>query len=574
MHQKILIYQLFPRLFGNRNTALIPYGSIEQNGSGKFSDISEKALESIADLGFTHIWYTGIPEHATATDYHTLGISPDNPAVVKGRAGSPYAIKDYYDVDPDLASHQEKRMDEFLQLMERTHKNGLKIIIDFVPNHVARNYFSDHLPEGHQQIGKYDDPSEAFLPDNNFYYFPGKRFIVPQEAIQQCAHYTDLLKIRPFYEYPAKASGNNCFTPSPSFNDWYETAKLNYGIDFRNTKETHFQPIPSLWKKMLDILNFWVELGVDGFRCDMAEMVPVEFWSWVIPKIKTSNKIVLFIAEIYNPAQYDTYIHCGKFDFLYDKVGLYDALRALTEGHGTVTAITAAWQQLGGNDHHMLRFMENHDEQRIASRFFAGDPFKGLPAMVVATLLHQGPVLVYNGQELGEPGDSHAGFSGDDGRTTIFDYWSMPAVQRWNNKGAFNEEALEEKEKALRRYYKALLQLCNTHPSIASGEFYDLLWLNPHLEKQRIYAFLRHTKNEILCVVASFLPALCNTSITIAPHACEACGIPEAKTLSMQQCFPPGKNNVSRITRNNSEFVLPVEIPPYGASVFLITRVK
>src|ERR1700712_5334449 len=98
--EKLIIYQLLPRLYGNTKQVNKFYGSIEENGVGKFNDINEKALQEIKKMGFTHVWFTGVIEHATMTDYSAYVIKPDDPDIVKGRAGSPYAIKDYYDVDP------------------------------------------------------------------------------------------------------------------------------------------------------------------------------------------------------------------------------------------------------------------------------------------------------------------------------------------------------------------------------------------------------------------------------------------------------------------------------------------
>ena len=176
---KLIIYQLLPRLFGNTNTTNRVWGTLADNGSGTFADINDAALESIKTLGATHIWYTGVLEHATMTDYSAQGITPDDPAVVKGRAGSPYAIKDYYDVVPDFAESVPDRMAEFEALVARTHAHGLKVIIDIVPNHVARQYQSDAKPAGVPDLGEDDDVRQAFSTQNNFYYLPGTAFVPP-----------------------------------------------------------------------------------------------------------------------------------------------------------------------------------------------------------------------------------------------------------------------------------------------------------------------------------------------------------------------------------------------------------
>ena len=378
-NNKIVIYQIFTRLFGNEEVRNEYNGTIEQNGCGKMDAITNQALHDIKKLGATHVWYTGVIAHASQTDYSAYGMPANHPSVVKGKAGSPYAIRDYYDIDPDLAVDVEKRMEEFEKLVKRTHDNGLKVIIDFVPNHVARQYHSIAKPLGVHDLGADDDNTKAFSPDNNFYYVPGT----------QLGGEVDLNDpVRGMYiEKPAKATGNNRFDAWPNKNDWYETVKLNYGVDYMNYTGNHFDPVPDTWKKMRDILLFWSSKGIDGFRCDMAEMVPCEFWGWVIPQIKQKHAKLTFIAEVYNPNEYRNYIHNGHFDYLYDKVGLYDTLRALTCGYASATAITGCWQSVNDIQSHMLNFLENHDEQRIASEFFAGDARKALPALIVSACM-------------------------------------------------------------------------------------------------------------------------------------------------------------------------------------------
>ena len=435
MKEKIFIYQVLPRLFGNGNTLNRENGTLAENGVGKLSSFDNKTLTEIKKMGFTHIWYTGLLEHASKTDYSSYGIPKDHPDVVKGNAGSPYAIRDYYDISPDLADMVENRIAEFEQLVERSHKNGLKVIIDFVPNHVARQYHSDVKPTKVKDFGVEDDLSVVFDPDNNFYYLPDQKLEL-QFPVQQGES--------AYEEFPARATGNDCFTNRPTVNDWYETVKLNYGVDYEHGKTNCFTPVPDTWLKMRDILLYWTAKGIDGFRCDMAEMVPVEFWNWVIPKVKTKNKALLFIAEVYNPSQYHNYVHWGLFDYLYDKVDLYDTLRDVICNHKPTSEITFCWQRLDGLQSKMLNFLENHDEQRIASDFFIGDPFKAVPGMIVAAIMNVNPVMIYFGQELGEKGMDKEGFSGLDGRTTIFDYWSVDSIRNWRNDGAFGNSGLTE----------------------------------------------------------------------------------------------------------------------------------
>ena len=505
---KPIIYQLLPRLFTNNCNNCIPNGTIKQNGTGKMNDITVPVLKKLRDLGATHVWYTGVIRHATKTHYKDI---PDcNPYIVKGNAGSPYAITDYYDIDPDIAVRVKNRMREFEQLVERTHDAGMKVIIDFVPNHVARQYHSIAKPQGVEDLGENDNKDWAFSPDNNFYYMPGEQF-APGIDLGQGEDF--------YYEKPAMATGNDCFHPYPGVNDWYETVKLNYGIDYA-AWQRHFSPIPSTWHKMLDILMFWANKGVDGFRCDMVHMVPVEFWGWAIPQVKEKYSNIIFIAELYDTAIYRDYIFNGHFDYLYDKVSLYDTLRAVTCGNASASAITGCWQAVEGIGDHMLNFLENHDEQRIASPQFADDPFCALPALVVSATISRSPFMIYQGQELGEPAIDAEGFSGQDGRTTIFDYWSIPTLRRWYNNGKCDTTKLTNSERELRRCYKKLLRICNSEKTIAKGEFYDLMYANYNsMNFDKVYAYYRHYRNEHLLIIANFGNQDENFNLNTPQHA-------------------------------------------------------
>lgn len=533
---KTVIYQAFPRLFGNLNDSLKKNGNIKENGVGKFSFFSNKILEEIKNLGTTHIWYTGVIEHATETDYSVFGIRTAHSATVKGKAGSPYAIKDYYDVAPDLADNVKNRMAEFEALVERTHKAGLKVIIDFVPNHVAREYHSDNRPPFVEDLGQHDDKNKAFDPNNNFYYIPGHTLVLKYDRETQVEDFE-------YSEFPAKVTGNDCFSTTPCNNDWYETVKLNYGIDYLNGRQCYFNPVPSTWKKMLEILHFWVEKGVDGFRCDMAEMVPVEFWNWVIPQIK-AKKEVCFIAEIYNPAEYRNYLFNGHFDYLYDKVGLYDTLRAVIRQEAPAARIADCWKSIEGIQQHMLNFLENHDEQRIASDFFAGNGFAAIPGMIVATLMNTNPVMIYNGQELGERGMDEEGYSGRDGRTTIFDYWSMASIREWL-KDSPSEDTIQ-----LRKFYEKLLNEIAKEPAVSEGAFYDLVYANEnneHFNTDRQYAFLRKNENEVLLVVVNFDRTEQNMLVNLPRHAFSALGIPDNQAAKVKDLFS-GEESIGTLT--------------------------
>ncbi|WP_266366145.1 alpha-amylase family protein [Tellurirhabdus rosea] len=567
---KLVIYQIFTRLFGNQKTTNKPWGSRDENGVGKFNDITEKALDELKKFGVSHVWYTGVVEHALMTDYSAFGIRKDHPAVVKGRAGSPYAIKDYYDVNPDLAVDVKARMKEFEALVKRSHAAGLKVIIDFIPNHVARQYHSDAKPRGVKDLGQGDDVKTGFSPSNNFYYL-NQPFEVPSEV------HVPVPADGPYTENPAKATGNDVFRAQPDINDWFETTKLNYGVDYQNGRQTHFDPIPSTWAKMRDILLFWAKKGVDGFRCDMAEMVPVEFWAWAIPQVKAAKPGIVFIAEIYNPQQYRNYIFTGKFDYLYDKVGLYDALRRLMEGKGSVEDITRVWQQESGDfANHMLRFLENHDEQRIASKYFAGNPWTAVPAMTLSATLHTGPVMIYFGQEVGVNPTQSEGFQGEDGRTTIFDYWGVPEFQAWVNRrgdgpGKFDGGGLTADQKALRAFYQQLNQLVNSSDAIRTGGFFDLQYVNSNgqsegYDQHRLYSYLRHSDGQKLLIVCNFdkeKPA--KTTVRIPEAAWQAMKLDASKTYAFNDIF----RTKTRLKAAASAGV-PIELPPLGVLVMEI----
>lgn len=500
-NHKLIIYQALVRYFGNKNTTNAYYGSIEENGSGKFNDINEKALTELKEFGVDYVWYTGVIEHATMTDYSSFGIKMDDPDIVKGRAGSPYAIKDYYDVAPDLAVNVNERMSEYEALIKRTHDKGMKVLMDFIPNHVARTYFSDVKPLNVKNFGENDDLTKRFDATNDFYYIPNEEFRVPVGYFPGGECYVHPLKDGKFDEFPAKATGNNVFSAQPNLNDWFETIKLNYGVDIENGNVKHFHPHPPVWKKMRDILAFWAAKGVDGFRCDMAEFVPVEFWNWVITDLKKKYPGLIFIAEAYERNEYKNFIFNGKFDYLYDKVGLYDSLKRLimADEHARTSEITYVSQQESkGFAQHMLRFLENHDETRIASKDFAGNPWYAVPGMIVAATLAAGPLMIYNGQEVGEAAQGSQGFSGDDGRSSIFDYCGIPQHQKWMNDGAFDGGRLSEEHKSLRAFYAKLIQVAKSNEAITHGDFFEVL-VGPN-----VYAFLRYTQNQQLLIVANF----------------------------------------------------------------------
>ncbi len=533
---KPVVYQVFTRLFGNANTTNKPWGTMQENGVGKFNDFTDKALQEIRKMGVTHIWYTGVPHHALVTDYTAYGISQDDPDVIKGRAGSPYAVKDYYSVNPDLADDPANRVAEFEALIARTHQHDMKVIIDIVPNHVARHYESSAAPDGIDDFGVNDDKTVTYARDNNFYYVPGEHFQVPDDGdYRPLGGDVHPLADGKFDEMPAKWTGNGARAAKPSINDWYETVKVNYGVrpdgsyDFpllphgyaAKSVEQHAaywrdKSLPDSWYKFRDIVHYWLDKGVDGFRFDMAEMVPVEFWSFLNSSIKMKNPDAFLLAEVYQPDKYRAYLQSGKMDYLYDKVGFYDTLKTIMQGNGEVSALLDVHQKVADIAPSMLHFLENHDEQRIASPGFAGNAQKGKPAMVVSSLISASPIMFYFGQEVGEDGSEDTGF-GDPSRTTIFDYAGVPAHQRWMNNGAFDGGQLSQQEKALRDFYQSVLTLAAESPAV-NGELISLHEANLNTSgnySEQQLAFIRANGEHRLLVVTNFSEASVQFPLTI-----------------------------------------------------------
>jgi len=558
--RKKVVYQVFTRLFGNTNTTNKPWGTLEENGVGKFADFTPKALEEIRELGVTHIWYTGVPHHALVTDYSAYGIGQDDPDVVKGRAGSPYAVKDYYNVNPDLALDPANRMEEFRSLVERTHEAGMKVLIDIVPNHVARDYEGASTPASSEAFGVGDDTGVDYARDNDFYYIPGEAFRVPdwRDGYEPLGGQPHPLADHAFDEDPAKWTGNGSRLAQPDMNDWYETVKLNYGVrpdgthDFDSLPansealdyKAHYgfwkdRDVPKTWKKFRDIVSYWMDLGVDGFRYDMAEMVPVEFWSYLNSHIKMRNPEAFLLAEVYNPDLYRAYLHRGKMDYLYDKVELYDSLKHIMKGYGWTDHIPVVQEGLADIEHHMLHFLENHDEQRIASPEFAGDARIGKPAMVVSATLSTSPTMIYFGQEVGEPGAEEAGF-GKPTRTSIFDYIGVPHHQRWMNDRQFDGGASTPDERALRDFYQRLLRFVIKSDALM-GNYRDIHYYNKDhtpTYDHRAYSFVRWSDSEKLIIFCNFdTEASYDLALQIPEGVIEAWGLENGQYLLTEMLY-------------------------------------
>lgn len=520
---KVIIYQMLPRLWGNIGGKNIKNGTLKDNGCGKFSSIDTISLEYLRSLGVSHVWYTGIIRHATAED--SDGCTPSSADWVKGRAGSPYSITDYYDVNPYLADEPENRMEEFHKLVERTHAAGLKVIIDFVPNHVARDYVrfaaAHPAPTGMAALGESDDKSVHWKDSNDFFYYPGIPLALP-------------IQNQTYMEMPAMASGNS-YTSSPGVNDWYDTIKLNYC-------DTHTET----WEKMYDIVNFWAGQGVDGFRCDMVELVPPAFFKWLISRIKKDRPDLLFVAEVYQKTLYSKYIREIGFDLLYDKSGIYDTLRAIVEKNvkdsgvpvedwQSAKRITWNWQSLGDLQPYMLNFLENHDEQRFASDFFGCDARNSYAALYTALYLNNAPFMLYAGEEVGERGMDNEGFSGRDGRTSIFDWWAPSSLTRLYKYIHGEKEALAPEEETMLDTYRKALKFAAEDNAVSKGTFYDLCYCNyasDGFNPDRHFAFLRDFEDETLLIVCNFSKNDADMKISIPEHAFNWMKMPESEEFN------------------------------------------
>lgn len=375
-----VIYQVLPRIWGK----------------GKFGDFDKACFDYLKSLNVSAVWYTGVIRHASGAPY------------VKGDPGSPYSILDYHDVNPYLANDPRKRMQEFRSLVHRTHAAGLKVVIDYIPNHVS--------------------PDCEDLPKHDY-----------------CDY------------------------------DWTDTRKVDYG-----RREA--------WDKMLEIVLFWASTGIDGFRCDMVEMVPPEFLKWLIAKAKEHYPTLLFIGEVYNKDNYRKYIREIGFDLLYDKSGLYDNLRAIICNGASARNITRNWQSLQDLQPNMLNFLENHDEQRFASPCFAGDATKAFPAVAASALFNGASFMIYAGQEVGADASE-----GVEGRTSIFN-WTHPEPLKNLYSYIHKGKGLTQNSLNLLFRYRKLLSLLSS-PVFSEGSNYDLCWCNSILlgfDPERHFAFLRY----------------------------------------------------------------------------------
>jgi glycosidase len=527
---KPVIYQIVVRYFGNTNTTNQQDGTIETNGCGKFADITETALQALKDLGVTHVWLTGCLRQATLTGYPEVGLPSDDPDVVKGRAGSLFAVRDYFDVCPDYARHPVNRLDEFASLVQRVHRVGLKALFDFVPNHVARGYHSVVKPQ--LDFGTGDDTGKFFASNNHFFYLvnpPSQKLTLSKPASWNPSGIKFDGEFAPedgSVGRPPKVTGNNVTSPTPGTDDWYDTIKLNYGYNFVD-RTGHYDPRPRTWDVIDEVLAYWQARGVDGFRCDFANYVPAEAWTFLIGQARQRDANVLFFAEAYaNPfagsgdpvTNLQELIDAG-FDAVYHDPA-YDLLKAIYQGRASQDDYhhEMAFPPIARD--RVVEYLENHDERRVASPIVldAGPDNSGFasaeagyqlaPLQYLST---SGPVLMLNGQEVGEPGAEAEGYQLTDGRTTIFDYWAMPEFVKWVSGGRYDGGGLSETQLAIRRFYAALLGLCQD-PSVLGDGYWGLKYFN-HPERfpdcpEDLYSFARFQScsARALIVVANFRP--------------------------------------------------------------------
>lgn len=578
-----VIYQLFVRHFSNAVTGGLSWGSKEENGCGTFAGVNDAALKALAEMGVTHVWLTGVLRHATQTDYSAYGLPADPATVVKGRAGSPYAVTDYFDVDPDLAEHPAERRAEFVALLDRCRRHGLTPLMDFIPNHVSRTYASRVRPEC--TFGACDDTNAFFSRNNSFYYLSPHRseqeMLLPEGAFapeRGCGRVT----------------GNNAATWTPSAHDWYETVKLNYGCDYTHgphaaaelpAMTARDEAVPRTWLLMDAVLSWWQEMGVGGFRCDMAHMVPPAFWRWAIARARLRDENTLFLAEAYNDhmslctGDVHRELLAAGFQGIYDSPA-YDSLRGVICGTRWANDLDRHHHEESKNFYHGIRYLENHDEMRLPCWAEHGAPYAALCAAQFASTA--APVLFYNGQEVGEDASGPGGYGGDNGRTSIFDYTALPHLQHWANGGRYDGALMTEEERRLRGFTQAFLPLLQ-HPALSGGTFYGLNWANratvgfgrepgESVSGHHLYAFLRYARKARATVLV-----LCNfsrtetytTALHIPLHAQEWAGKKPApaKVFSFLNLLEGSQPPLTATSEELASTGLPLTIPAGGAVV-------
>lgn len=557
---RLEVYQLLVRTFGNINETRVPNGTLAENGTGRFDDLNPAAAAALADMGMTHVWFTGALQQATSTDWSEVGEPADDPDILKGRAGSPYAIRDYFDVAPDYAVDPAARHTAFRAAVSAMHAEGLDVLLDFVPNHVARSYASSVRPE--RSFGAGDRTDVFYTRDNHFFYLqvgdaptqmPGFDRATQTPISPTCsvlAATAGDYQCDGLYDWTnggetdwGRVTGNNVASWSPDLGSWYETVKLNYGFDYTTGAFEHpavgapEAPIPRTWEVMDEVIAHWQSLGVDGFRVDMAHMVPMAFHEWLISRSRARDPNVFWMAEAYDtdPAKVTegNVLHAllgAGYDAVYDD-DTYDRLKAVFDGNAWANDVDNPLIADPILTHHALRYAENHDEVRLASPhdwMFDGANVGRAQAQAITAMLFaigRGPVMVYAGQETGESAEGAEGFGGDDGRTSIFDYWSMPSFVGWVNSHAYDGGGLDAETAALRAQHLETWAAFRD-PVFAQGQTYLLNGANldrprfGRLEGEPVsgryaHALLRYVDGRAALVFVWLHPTITATDVAV-----------------------------------------------------------
>ncbi len=346
------------------------------------------------------------------------------------------------------------------------------------------------------------------------------------------------------------------------------------------------------------VLEHWQALGVDGFRCDMAHMVPPEFWKWAIAKSRARHIDVVFVGEAYDndPTKVPgvdpviSKLHDGRSNVMFDLLdagfnGVYDdptyrMIKKIYEGPGWANDIDDA----RSDDfifENSLRYAENHDEVRIAAQSqWGGLGMKvGVPVSAILFGLSRGPIMLYNGQEVGEPGEGLEGFGGNDARTSIFDYWSMPEFVKWANGHKYDGARLSAEQKQLRSFYGRLLNVLD-EPAFRDGVCIPLNAANrdnpnygrlPNEQPSGhwLYSFLRHDpeSSQTFLIVVNLNPweSFKNVRIVVPSSVAQQIGLnkfaPETQIYFKDRLAIDGASSRTSVTETMTNGIPIVDLP-------------
>jgi glycosidase len=361
-----VIYEIYPRNF---------------SAEGNFNGITAR-LDELRDLGVNILWL--------------MPIHPIGEKMKKGTIGSPYAVRDYYGINPDFGT-----ADDLKRLVTESHKRGLKVIIDIVANHTAW----DNVMMAHPEFYKQDASGKVIPP-------------VPE---------------------------------------WTDVAGLNYN----NTK---------LRTYMIDMLKHWVkDFDLDGFRCDVAYMVPTDFWEQARTELEKVKPDIMMLAEATKPE-----LLTKAFDIDYSWPLHATLNKVMLEG-APASDLKASFEQSlkefpRGSLH--LRISDNHDEARAVARF----GIRGALATQVLMFTLDGVPLVYNGMEVGDATES--------GDPALFE--KMPVF--WKPK----------ERPPLRDIYRDLIKLRKQYAPFRNDR---VVWLRNSAESDLVTFMRLDGKDEFVVVV-------------------------------------------------------------------------